>query len=67
MLPGCRGPNCYWLPPLPSQIWATGIWLVALLLGAYPFDNRPGADDTGARPHGAPVCHAECQLPIPPP
>ena len=34
--------------PVEADVWAAGIWLVALLCGAFPFDNRPGADDTAA-------------------
>ena len=31
-----------------ADVWACGIWLVALLVGAFPFDNRPGVDDVTA-------------------
>lgn len=31
-----------------ADVWACGIWLVALLVGAFPFDNRPGVDDITA-------------------
>lgn len=38
--------------PLPPQVevdvWASGIWLTALLFGAFCYDNRPSADDTAA-------------------
>eukprot|EP00887_Chlorella_sp_A99_P005106 scaffold25.g5106.t1 len=34
--------------PVEGDVWACGIWLVALLVGAFPFDNRPGVDDTTA-------------------
>ena len=30
------------------DVWAAGIWLVCLLCGAYPFDNRPDVDDRTA-------------------
>ncbi|GAB4821080.1 hypothetical protein N2152v2_008126 [Parachlorella kessleri] len=34
--------------PVEADVWACGIWLVALLVGAFPFDNRPGVDDVTA-------------------
>lgn len=34
--------------PVEADVWACGIWLVALLVGAFPFDNRPGVDDRTA-------------------
>ncbi|PSC68747.1 serine threonine-kinase SRK2H-like [Micractinium conductrix] len=34
--------------PVEVDVWAAGIWLVCLLCGAYPFDNRPDVDDRTA-------------------
>lgn len=34
--------------PVEADVWASGIWLVALLVGAFPYDNRPGVDDRTA-------------------
>lgn len=36
------------LRAVEADVWACGIWLVALLVGAFPFDNRPGVDDRTA-------------------
>jgi hypothetical protein len=43
------------------DVWAAGVWLVALLLGAFPFDNRPGVDDKMAEMQI--LCAARC-LPV---
>ena len=42
-LPPC--PEASMVSCLQVDVWAAGIWLVALLFGAFPYDNRPNVDD----------------------
>lgn len=46
--------------PVEADVWACGIWLVALLVGAFPFDNRPGVDDRTAEMQ---ILHQEMSAP----
>jgi hypothetical protein len=34
--------------PVLADVWAAAVWLVATLVGAFPFDNAPGADTLAA-------------------
>jgi len=34
--------------PCQADVWAAGIWLVAALIGAFPFDYKPGSDNVTA-------------------
>jgi len=34
--------------PMQADVWAAGIWLVATLIGAFPFDYEPGSDNITA-------------------
>jgi len=30
--------------PVQADVWACSIWLLAMLVGAFPFDHDPGVD-----------------------